>query len=280
MNSQNVDKLIQNCYNFNNINSALLIEDLFQLMNVADQKSLNAIYNVLTSHPCELVRHEAAFTLGEVASEEAAQKLRESYSVDPSLVVKHECLMSLGTIGDKSDIEFIFPETQNPKFEIQCSAKIAIDRIKQQHEFSADDNFETLKNLVLDDTNTSQNDRIQILFQLMNMKTSQAKQLVFEVLKKDKCRIVRHEAAFVLGEIGDQESIQYLKTILETEKTPIVVHETLFALGTTGNRDLIPFLRKFENSTEYVISESAKIAIDRIQLIKSPYSGLKYFSEK
>jgi HEAT repeat protein len=64
---------------------------------------------------------------------------------------------------------------------------------------------------------------------------------------------------------------------IENEQTPIVIHEALFALGTSGNKKALEFIKKYENNENYVISESAKIALDRINLLKNPYSCKKYF---
>lgn len=262
---------------YNNLNSALLIEEIFRLMNIADNNSLDIIYDIIQNHPCELVRHEAIFSLGECISDRSIEILKKTLENDKSDVVKHECLMSLGTIGNQLDIKTITPYTKHNKFEISCSAKIAIDRINQINDYSDVKNkidfyIEKLK----DFNNTNQNERIQILFQLMNIADEKSIDAIAYILENDPCRIVRHEAAFVLGEIGNKKSINYMIQALQKEKTPIVIHETLFALGTTGNKNTIPTIKKFVDNKNYVISESAKIAIDRINKIKKPYQGKNY----
>ena len=130
---------------------------------------------------------------------------------------------------------------------------------------------------LFDYKNSSQNDRIQILFQLMTIADEKSIDAIGKCLKEDICRIVRHEAAFVLGEIANQKAVEYLIDICKTEKTPIVIHEILFALGTTGNKLAIKFIQNYINDKNYVISESAKIALDRINLLKKPYKGPEHF---
>ncbi len=259
--------------------SYLKIESFFTLMNYADQDSLNALYFSLQNDPCELVRHEAAFALGECIADETRKILKEVFQKDSSIVVKHECLMSLGTIGTKEDLEFIKKQITNPLFEVSCSAKIAIDRINQNEDFEHNVKLNTSKYIVklFDYKNSSQNDRIQILFQLMTIADEKSIDAIGKCLKEDICRIVRHEAAFVLGEIANQKAVEYLIYICKTEKTPIVIHEILFALGTTGNKLAIEFIQNYTNDKNYVISESAKIALDRINLLKKPYKGPEHF---
>jgi hypothetical protein len=51
----------------------------------------------------------------------------------------------------------------------------------------------------------------------------------------------------------------------------------LFAIGTIGDKQALPILEKYCTSHNYLVSESAKIAIDRINLIKTPYRGPEHF---
>lgn len=259
--------------------SAIKIEKLFEWMNKGDKESLNRIFDMLKNDPCELVRHEAAFALGECISDKSIEVLKEVFEKDNSIVVKHECLMSLGTIGNKEDLEFIKKHLENPLFEVSCSARIAMDRIIQEEDFEneVEANIELYIKRLLDFKSTTQNDRIQILFQLMNIADEKSIDAIYECLIKDPCRVVRHEAGFVLGEIGTEKAVNYLISAIENENTAIVIHECLFALGTTGNESSLEFIEKYLNHENYVISESAKIAIDRIKILKNPYRGPKHY---
>jgi len=260
--------------------SYLKIESFFTLMNIADEESLNALYFSLQNDNCELVRHEAAFALGECIEDNTRKILIDVFNKDKSIVVKHECLMSLGTIGTKEDLKFITKQLNNPLYEVQCSAKIAIDRINQNENFEIEVKLkkeEYIKKL-FDYKNSSQNTRIQILFQLMNIADNESIKAIEKCLNEDICRVVRHEAAFVLGEIASNEAIEILKKSIKKEQTPIVIHEALFALGTIGNKNCINFIENYTNHSNYIISESAKIAIDRIKYLKNPYKGTTHFN--
>lgn len=272
-----------------NSSGCLKIASIFELMNIADQESLQALYKCIREDSCELVRHEAVFALGETAPEENTTKfLKQTLETDDSLVVKHECLMSLGTIGDKEDIDFISEYVKSPLFEIKCSAQSAIDRINQtiDYENEVPSNVDKYIQTLHDKKTFSQNARIQILFQLMNIgvnpnhKESQNAILaIHKCLKEDICRVVRHEAGFVLGEIGTNQAVELMEDSLLTESTNITIHETLFALGTSGNKLALPVIEKYLDHPDYVVSESAVIAKERIEVLKNPYSGARHFAE-
>lgn len=262
--------------------SYLKIAHIFELMNIADTTSIQTLHKVIESNPCELVRHESIFALGEMAPErDTVEFLKKIIKEDPSYVVQHEALIAIGTIGDKKDIEFLREFESHPDFEIQCSAKIGIQRLTQEAGFedSIVSNLNHYKKHLFDYSNSNQNERIQILFQLM-LKGEKEINTIKKCLHKDICRVVRHEAGFVLGEIGTLEAIDAMASILNSEPTDIVIHETLFALGTTGKQEALEHIEPFINHTSYVVSESAKIAIDRINYLKNPYSGAKHFSEE
>ena len=130
---------------------------------------------------------------------------------------------------------------------------------------------------ILENSKSSQEERIQALFQLMNIADKQSLDSIFNCLKNDPCEIVRHEAAFVLGETAAHDAIDMLKYAVLNDSSEIVKHESLLALGTINNKEVIPFLEEIEKSSEKLISESAKIAIERINWKGDPYRGPKQF---
>lgn len=275
----NQNELIEEL-NSSNTPSYKKIANIFELMNIADSTSLNALYDIIKNNECELIRHEAIFALGEMAGgRESVDFLKEVILSDDSYVVQHEALIAIGTLGSRDDIDFLKQFENHPDFEIQCSAKIGIQRLTQEDGFEDEikNNLDKYKLHLFDYVNSNQNERIQILFQLMLIGEREI-ETIKKCLEKDICRVVRHEAGFVLGEIGTLESIDAMASILNSEPTPIVIHETLFALGTTGNDEALKYIEPFLNYDNYVISESAKIARDRILYLDNPYSGARHFA--
>ena len=276
----NKQEAIQNVVD-NSIPSYLRIASIFELMNIADTKSIQTLHQVIQKDTCELVRHEAIFALGEMApGRNTIEFLKKTIQSDDSYVVQHEALIAIGTVGEKEDISFLESFVTHPDFEIQCSAKIGIQRLTQKQGFEdkIKNNLEHYKKYLFDYINSNQNERIQILFQLMLIGDDNALETIRQCSQKDICRVVRHEAGFVLGEIGCKKSIEIMQEILEHETTDIVIHETLFALGTTGKQEALTIIKPFLNHKSYIISESANIAKDRIEKLKNPYSGAKHFS--
>lgn len=263
----------------------LRIALLYEFMNWADKDSLDVLMKVAKKDQCELVRHEAVFALGEVGTDVIVINfLKDLCKNDESIVVKHECLVVLGIIGFKDDINFLEKYLDDKLFEVKCSATIGIDRINQTEDF---------ENLVLKDIDThikrlfdynksTQNDRVQILFQLMKLANSNENVLnaIEKCLNEDSCRVVRHEAGFVLGEIGSLKAVEIMGKALERESTNIVRHELLFALGTSGKQEALEYIEKYLENESYVVNESAKIAKDRILKLDKPYNGLSQFEKK
>jgi HEAT repeat protein len=277
--SMNQEQLIEETLNLQTP-SYLRIANIFELMNIADTQSIQTLHQVIQKDTCELVRHEAIFALGEMApGRKSVDFLKKIIQSDNSYVVQHEALIAIGTIGEKGDIKFLKTFENHKDFEIQCSANIGIQRLTQEPGFEEEikNNLEHYKKHLFDYKNSIQNERIQILFQLMLL-GEQEIETIRECSKKDICRVVRHEAGFVLGEIGNDKSIEIMKEILELEPTPIVIHETLFALGTTGKKEALSIIKPFLQHEDYIISESANIAKDRIEKLKNPYSGVKHFA--
>ena len=258
------------------------IQACFRLMNIADKESVETIFKVLKEDKCELVRHEAAFCLGETAYPPSIDVLKEVLKKDKSIVVKHECLISLGTLAPREILPLIEKYVNDENFIISSSAIVAKERINQEDFFEKTED-ETTKEYthrlidILLDKNTQRNDKIQIMFILENIGTDEVVDAISMILEAHNCPVVRHEAAFVLGEIGTKTATHELKRLLETEKDDIVKHEILFALGTTGRKEALKTLKQYVDDPEYIVSESAKIAIDRIEILKPPYRGPEEF---
>lgn len=132
---------------------------------------------------------------------------------------------------------------------------------------------------ILENKNSLQEERIQALFSLMNIADEVSLNAIFKSLKTDSCEIVRHEAAFVLGETAAPSAIEQLKKAILNDKSDVVKHEALLALGTIANEDIKEFLNSIYKDDKYsnFVRESAKVAIQRLELSFEPYRGPKHF---
>ncbi len=107
------------------------IQAAFQLENIADELSIEALAKALESDPSPIVRHECAFSLGETACPSlAGPPLMKAVGEDTNIFVRHEALLALGTLGDTKFIPFIEKYLHDTEPEIAESAEIALQRLK------------------------------------------------------------------------------------------------------------------------------------------------------
>ena len=97
--------------------------------------------------------------------------------------------------------------------------------------------------------------------------------------------LMRHELAYILGQIGNPYACPHLITILEDENDDILVrHECAEALGAIGSAESVPILMKYMNHKAIEIAETCQIAIDLIkwkceQHLNSASESSLYLSE-
>lgn len=260
---------------------AVLMESIFALMNEGSYDSKHILFDIARNHECELIRHETVFSIGELGSDsEIRDFLKETLDVDSSVVVQHEALVVLGILGKSEDLPFLEKWANDENIVIRNSALVGVQRIKQLEDFEGKvlRAQEESRKRLLDLENSNNNDRIQILFQLMKDKSDEQMdkniEAIYQCLLTDPCPVVRHEAGFVLGEMKSDLALNRLMDGTLKQEWPIAIHECLFALGTTGREEAMEVVNKYLDHEEYIVSESAVIAKQKIELVKTPYRGV------
>jgi deoxyhypusine monooxygenase len=82
--------------------------------------------------------------------------------------------------------------------------------------------------------------------------------------------LLRHEVAYVLGQMQNKVAIPKLIEVLSNELEHVMVrHEAAEALGAIGDYSVIPVLQKYLNHQLPEISESCEVAIDLLDWTKS-----------
>ncbi len=82
--------------------------------------------------------------------------------------------------------------------------------------------------------------------------------------------LLRHEVAYVLGQMQNKVAIPKLVEILSNEKEHVMVrHEAAEALGAIGDVAVMPILKGFVNHPKPEISESCEVAIDLLNWCNS-----------
>ncbi|MHB8633104.1 MAG: HEAT repeat domain-containing protein [Thermoplasmatota archaeon] len=86
----------------------------------------------------------------------------------------------------------------------------------------------------------------------------------------DPSALLRHEVAYVLGQMGDEHAIPALtKTLEDAGEHVMVRHECAEALGAIGNPASIPVLERFVKDPHPEVSESCVVALDLMAWLRS-----------
>src|SRR3989344_7829037 len=118
---------------------------------------------------------------------------------------------------------------------------------------------------IIVDLSRKKEERIQAAFHLEKAVDDESIKALARCLFNDPSPIVRHEAAFSLGETAHPSlAVPYLMQAVEHDKNIFVRHEAILALGTLGKAEFIPFIKRFLTDPEPEMAESAEIALPRI----------------
>lgn len=119
--------------------------------------------------------------------------------------------------------------------------------------------------IILSPDKYNQEARIQAAFHLENLPDDESVRALGTCLMTDPSPIIRHEAAFSLGETAHPTvAVPYLMRAVEEDKNIFVRHEAILALGTLGKKEFVPFIKRFINDPEPEMAESAEIALQRV----------------
>ena len=92
-------------------------------------------------------------------------------------------------------------------------------------------------------------------------------QYISKVLKNDPNELVRHEAAFSLGQMGYSSGIEALEDATKNDSSMFVRHEAAIALGVIGSKDATQTLQKALHDPDKPVVESAVVALSNIEFM-------------
>nr|NVI76171.1 nero [Cucujiformia] len=183
------------------------------LGQMQDEHAVDILISVLEDKTQEpMVRHEAAEALGAIGSEKALPYLQK-YKNDPIVEVAETCELALERIN--------WLKTSQDK--VSLLPKSPYNSVDPAPPAST-------KNIaLLQDTLINQNaslfDRYQAMFALRNIGSKEAVVALGEALTSGGA-LMKHEIAFVLGQMQCIDSVPYLKQSLEnTNENEMVRHE-------------------------------------------------------
>jgi deoxyhypusine monooxygenase len=109
--------------------------------------------------------------------------------------------------------------------------------------------------------------RTHSAFYLRSFYKDEAVDILCKALKhRPDSSLLRHELAYILGQLRDSRACPCLISIVEDEDDDVLVrHEAAEALGAIGDKMALPVLEKYSQHASRDISETCKIAIDLIR---------------
>jgi len=96
------------------------------LADMKREDAIPALASALQEDPSPLVRHEAAFAMGQLEFKSAVPSLLEAMAKDESVLVRHESAVALGSIGDERARPGLISALEDIDEDVRLSAEVAL----------------------------------------------------------------------------------------------------------------------------------------------------------
>jgi len=114
------------------------------LVDIGGEDKVEYIVKVLKNDTNELVRHEAAFSLGQMCYSSGILPLEDATKNDSSMFVRHEAAIALGVVGSKSARETLEEALNDPDEPVRDSAVVALSNLEFMEKLSKNEKFAKL----------------------------------------------------------------------------------------------------------------------------------------
>ena len=114
------------------------------LVDFGGEDKIPHISKVLKNDPNELVRHEAAFSLGQMGHASGIKALEDATKNDSSMFVRHEAAIALGVVGTQEAKETLEKALNDPDEPVRDSAVVALSNLKFMETMSKNEKFAKL----------------------------------------------------------------------------------------------------------------------------------------
>ena len=114
------------------------------LVDFGGEDKVEHIARVLKNDSNELVRHEAAFSLGQMGYSICVPHLEDATLNDPSMFVRHEAAIALGVVGNKEAKSALTKALDDPEEPVVESAVVALSNIDFMEKLSKNEKFAKL----------------------------------------------------------------------------------------------------------------------------------------
>ncbi|KAG6547368.1 hypothetical protein Mapa_010816 [Marchantia paleacea] len=232
-------------------------EAAFALGQMQDAEAIPALKAVLEDvNSCaSIVRHEAAEALGAIGAPEGIALLKKALVSDPAPEVRETCELALrrieqgvtSTAGENEDVD------QSPFLSVDPAAAAA-----------SNSSIADLRKILLDEQQ-GMYERYGAMFALRNRGGAEAVDSIVAALGCQSA-LLRHEVAYVLGQLQDKSSTYALmKTLRDSYEHPMVRHEAAEALGSIGDAESVALLKSYREDSEPLVSQSCEVALNVLE---------------
>ena len=114
------------------------------LVDMGGEDVVPHVASVLKNDDNELVRHEAAFSLGQMCLRSGVPPLEDATKNDPSLFVRHEAAVALGVIGSQDAKATLQKALEDPSEQVRDSAVVALSNLKFMEQLCKNEKFAKL----------------------------------------------------------------------------------------------------------------------------------------
>ena len=114
------------------------------LVDFGGEDKIPHISKVLKNDPNELVRHEAAFSLGQMGYASGIKALEDATKNDSSMFVRHEAAIALGVVGTQEAKTTLEKALKDPDEPVRESAVVALSNLKFMETLSKNEKFAKL----------------------------------------------------------------------------------------------------------------------------------------
>jgi HEAT repeat protein len=114
------------------------------LVDFGGEEMVPYVAQVLKNDLNELVRHEAAFSLGQMCYRSGIKPLEDAVKNDPSFFVRHEAAIALGVIGSQEAKETLQRALEDTSEPVRESAIVALSNLRFMEKLSKNERFAKL----------------------------------------------------------------------------------------------------------------------------------------
>lgn len=114
-------------------------------------------------------------------------------------------------------------------------------------------------------------ERYRALFALRALASPGAIEAIGRCMLTAESALLRHECAFVFGQMADERCVPWLERCLAGDEHPMVRHEAAEAIGAIANAQCLEMLAHYAKHDPAVeVRESCELALDNIAYLRDP----------